>query len=76
MVAAGGGLTISLLGLSALAFPLVVGFSALGRRHPPKLSEGAMRRVVFALLVLSAVPLMVPALLDLGDIRLMDDPVN
>ena len=60
MVAASGGLTSGLLGLSALAFPLVILFSVLGRRHPPKLSERGIRRIVFALLVASALPLVAP----------------
>lgn len=59
MAAATVGIGSDLLMLSAIAFPFVVGFTALGRRRPPEVSETVMRRVVFILLVLSAVPLLV-----------------
>ncbi|NQV48453.1 MAG: sulfite exporter TauE/SafE family protein [Rhodospirillaceae bacterium] len=55
LVTINGDLGPDLLTVSAIALPVVVLFTDLGRRYPPKVSEQVMRRFVFALLVLSAV---------------------
>ena len=51
VVAAGGGLTTEVLGLTAAALPLVVLGVAIARRFPPRISEKAFKQAVAVLLV-------------------------
>jgi len=60
LVAATDGIETRLLILTAIALPVVVLCSMLGRKYPPNVSETRLRQMVFALLALSAVSLMVP----------------
>ncbi|MBT3238064.1 MAG: sulfite exporter TauE/SafE family protein [Rhodospirillaceae bacterium] len=60
MVAATDGIETRLLILTAISLPLVVVFSMLGRKYPPRVSELRLRQMVFALLALTSVSLMVP----------------
>lgn len=60
MVAVTDGIEVRLLVLTAIALPVVVLCSMLGRKYPPRVSETRLRQMVFALMTLSAVTLMVP----------------
>lgn len=58
-----GKLDMQVLGLAAMSMPVVVIFTWLGRRYPPRLSGSQLRRVAFVLLFLSGISLCVSALL-------------
>lgn len=57
-----GDLTPEILLTALTAIPVVLVFTALGRRFPPPLSEPAMRRVAFVLLLFSGLSLCTSAL--------------
>jgi len=65
VVGAQGGLTADVLWLSAVAVPLVIGATWLGRTLPPPVSEGAMKQGAFALLLVMGVWILVSAVLEL-----------
>lgn len=56
-----GGLTADVLWLSAVAVPLVVGATWLGRELPPPVSEDVLKQGAFALLLLMGVWILVSA---------------
>jgi len=64
IVGAQGGLTAEVLGLSGLAVPAVVLGTWLGRSLPPPLSDAAMKRLAFVLLLLLGCGIGLRALLD------------
>lgn len=57
-----GAITLPILVIAATAVPTVLVFSWVGRRLPPPISEPALRRAVFILLLLSGVSLCLSAL--------------
>ncbi|MCW9035520.1 MAG: sulfite exporter TauE/SafE family protein [Rhodospirillales bacterium] len=59
LVVLNGAMDQEILILAVIAFPVVILFTRLARRFPPKLSEKLLRRIVFALLALSSLTLMV-----------------
>ena len=63
IVAAQGGLTLEVWRLSLIATPLVILGAYLGRIAPPRLSEAALKRAVFVLLLLIGVYIICRALL-------------
>jgi len=56
-----GEITLPIIKLGVYCLPLVIVFTTLGRRFRPPLSDLAMRRVAFALLVLLGILLLIPA---------------
>lgn len=58
-----GDLTPDILLIALTAIPVVLGFTWLGRRFPPPVSDHALRRVAFVLLLLSGLSLCLSALL-------------
>ncbi len=58
-----GAITLPILIVTATAIPTVLVFTWLGRRFPPPVSDAAMRRSAFILLLLSGVSLCLSALL-------------
>jgi uncharacterized membrane protein YfcA len=63
VIAAGsGGVTTSNLWTAFFAAPAVIGATMAARRWPPRVSQVAMRRVVFGLLLLSGFSLAIPSL--------------
>ena len=63
VVAANGDLTSDVLRTGLMSLPVVALAAWLGRRYPPPLSERAMRRLVFLLLMLSGAAVTLLALL-------------
>jgi hypothetical protein len=62
-VGAQGGLTGEVLWLSLVAVPLVLAGTWLGRELPPAVSETAMKRLAFGLLLVMGVWILVGALI-------------
>ena len=58
-----GGLNTGQFVIAGLALPVVIGVTWLGKRLPPPLGTGAMRKLVAALLFLSGLALMLPPLI-------------
>ncbi|MCH8553045.1 MAG: sulfite exporter TauE/SafE family protein [Natronospirillum sp.] len=58
-----GDLTVDVLVVALTAIPAVLGFTWLGRRFPPPVSDTALRRIAFTLLLLSGTSLCLSALL-------------
>lgn len=56
-----GEITLPILQLGLYSLPLVIMFTTIGRRYRPPLSDLAMRRVAFGLLVLLGILLLLPA---------------
>lgn len=62
LVGGQGKLDMQIFWLAAMSMPVVMLFTFLGRRYPPRLSGSNLRRVAFVLLFLSGVSLCVSAL--------------
>ncbi|MGS2744987.1 TSUP family transporter [Halomonas sp. LS-001] len=58
-----GKLNMQIFWLAAMSMPVVIVFTWLGRRYPPRLSGSNLRRVAFVLLFLSGASLCISALL-------------